>query len=84
MKCIPICTPAGGIVNVIRDGDNGFLTNDFTVDSFVDKLTEALLLSEDKRKQIREKGYQDYVTLYSMKTCAKKYEELYRKLLTKF
>ena len=71
---IPICTPAGGIVDVIHDGHNGFMTKDFSDEEFLAKVKEALCLINDID---REKIKEDYRNNYSMQVCAEKYYTLY-------
>ncbi|WP_449440722.1 glycosyltransferase [Pedobacter steynii] len=46
--CIPICTPVGGISQMIKHGKTGFLSRDVSVDSYCDVLKEALY-HPDKR-----------------------------------
>ena len=74
---IPICTPAGGIVDVIHDGVNGFICHGFDNNEFLNKVKEAL----NKVDTInREKIMKDYRYNYSMEVCVNKYYKLYQKL----
>ncbi len=73
---IPICTPAGGVADVIRDGDNGFMTQGFSDEEFLAKIKEALGKKDTiDRNHIKE----DYRQHYSMQVCADKYYRLYLK-----
>ena len=73
---IPICTPAGGIADVIRDGDNGFMTKGFSDEEFLAKTKEAIAkVSTMDRNRIIE----DYRQHYSMQVCVNKYYHLYLK-----
>lgn len=77
---IPVCTPVGGIKNMIVDGKNGFLSKDITLENYVVALEKCLCLSEDevyKMKNNCKKEYQNY----SMETCTKKHELVYQKKL---
>ncbi len=74
MGLIPICTPAGGIVDVIQDGVNGFLTNKFDTDEFIAKVKEAVVKSHRISRNIIK---DDYRKNYSMEVCANKYYSLY-------
>lgn len=74
MGLIPICTPAGGIVDVIQDGVNGFLTNKFDTDEFIAKVKEAVVKSHRISRDIIK---DDYRKNYSMEVCANKYYSLY-------
>lgn len=69
----PICTNVGGVPDVIIDGKNGYLSEE----------DELLYLDAIKRFLYRPIA-RDYLRLYfdnrfSMKMCAKKYEEVYQK-----
>lgn len=46
--CIPICTAVGGIVNAIRDGENGILSEDSSEHSVYEALNRYLNLNEDE------------------------------------
>lgn len=72
MSCgvVPICTPAGGIPNIITSNKLGYLSKDFSLDSFETIINNAYLHSESfDRKYI--------ITIfnekYSIKHCAKLY-----------
>lgn len=70
----PICTPAGGIVNVLLNNQIGFLSPDFSFESFKKTLKTALSQKIEKNniKSI-------YINSYSMHTCAKKYIQLWKR-----
>lgn len=75
---VPISTPAGGVVDVIRDGENGYLSEDFDDESFYQKIRQAL---KERGKISSAFIKSEYERLYSMRTCASKYENLYRNLI---
>lgn len=77
---IPICTPVGGIVNVIRDGENGLLSDDISEESYYLALKHYLDMTEDQITKMRTKAQQSYAP-YSMKECAKKYMEVFKSIL---
>jgi glycosyltransferase involved in cell wall biosynthesis len=80
VAAIPICTPVGGIKDMIVDGKNGFLSEDISLESYVVALEKYLSLNEDginKMKNHSKKEYQNY----SMETCANKYKLVYQKKL---
>lgn len=75
MGVIPVCTPAGGIKDVIRDGENGFLAEGFDAGNLYDTVKRAMKMAlaiskEEMTKEFSEK--------YSMETCADSYNKLYQ------
>lgn len=77
---IPICTPAGGIADVIEDGCNGYMTKTFDDDEFYRKIEQAI---REKGRLNRTGIRREYELHYSMETCADKYYKIYRRLLGK-
>lgn len=71
----PICTPVGGIKNVINHGVNGYLSTTIGVNDFLATLQTAMDKSIDKNLIIN--SYREY---YSMEKCAEKYIGLFRKI----
>ena len=71
---IPISTPAGGVCDVIRDGENGFLSRGFDADSLAEAMQRALDHPVSKQQIIGE-----YERYYSMRSCAAQYLELFKK-----
>lgn len=64
----PICTPVGGIPDVINDNVNGYLSNDLSVDSYVNAICRFISAPIEKRKLIE--FYKDH---YSIEKCANEY-----------
>lgn len=71
----PICTPVGGMKNVINHGVNGFLSTAVGADEFLTALQSAMDKFIDKNVIVN-----NYKKYYSMEKCAKKYVELFGKL----
>ena len=69
---VPVATPAGGIQDVIRDGENGYLASGFDSDSLSIAMKRAIA-SPLNRDDIRK----EYTELYSMQSCASQYEQLF-------
>ena len=79
MGVVPISTPAGGVVDVIKDGVNGYLAKSFEDEEFFQILTKAIhekgtISSESLKKEYKEK--------YSIDICAEKYYDAYKKILS--
>lgn len=75
MGVIPISTPAGGVKDVIIDGENGYLCDEISDDSLYKKVKQILTHKETINRNSIIKNYHDN---YSMDICANKYHLLYR------
>lgn len=75
---IPVCTPVGGIVNVVKDGETGFLSSDISEESYYNALKRALQQSESDAAEMKIKVKENYKP-FTMRECAKKYVDLYNK-----
>lgn len=75
MGVIPICTPAGGIKDVIRNGENGFMAEEISDDAYYHIVKQALI---DKDKISRESIINEYKDKYSMEVCAMQYMKVYK------
>lgn len=78
MGITPISTPAGGVVDVIKGGVNGYMTNGFGDEEFYRKLKTVI---ETNGVLPREIIRRDYMDNYSMQACAAKYYALYRQII---
>ena len=77
MGVIPICTPAGGIADVIIDGVNGYMSDTISDDAFYSSVRKAI----SERYKLRKCDIQNaYESNYSMKRCSSRYVELYKEL----
>lgn len=74
MGVIPVCTPAGGIKDVIRNGENGYMGCEVSDDEFYLSVKKAI---SEKNIIQRESLVQEYRSKYSMEICAQNYWELY-------
>lgn len=75
---IPICTPAGGIVDVIHDGVNGYMSTEIDDELYYQCVKRAL---KERGKISRAQIIDDFQNKYSMKICADKYYKVYKGLL---
>lgn len=74
MGVIPVCTPAGGIKDVLRNGENGFMSKEVSDESYYQIVKQALL----HRNEIsRQAIINEYKEKYSMEVCAKHYMNIY-------
>ena len=75
---IPICTPAGGVVDVIHDGVNGYMSIEIDDEYYYQSVKRALI---ERGKISRAQIIADFQNKYSMKICANKYYKVYKELL---
>lgn len=69
-----VSTPVKGALDVIKDGETGIISKDFTEDSYVAALEKAYMsLDILHTKSMSEKDNSPY----TIKECAKKYEDFY-------
>ncbi len=76
MGAVPVCTPVGGIVNVVKDGENGILSNTIDESDYYEALKRFLSLSVEELNIMKSKAIESFRP-YSIENCATKYLELY-------
>lgn len=76
---VPICTPVGGIVDLINDGVNGILAKDVDEESFYLALKRYLELSQDEINIMKESALKSYAP-YTMSACACEYLSVYKRI----
>ena len=79
-KCIPLSTPVSGCKDIIKNRINGFLSKDFTEKSFINMLYDFI----NNYKNInKEQLYELYTNMFSINTCAKKYQNKFEQWIEK-
>ncbi|WFE83579.1 glycosyltransferase [Parabacteroides chongii] len=73
---IPVCTPVGGIVDVVKDGENGLLAEDLTEEAVYNVLKRFLNMSDEDFLKMKRKTLESYYP-YSIKECTKQYLQLF-------
>ena len=73
---IPVCTPVGGIVDLVQDGVNGFLSKGIDEDAYYAALKRYLDTPAEKLEKMRTEAIKSYEP-YNMRECAKNYEKLF-------
>ena len=76
MGVIPVCTPAGGVADVV-DGQIGFLSDDLSEDAYYSALKRYLETDENTLADMRKRLLKAY-ELYGMSECASRYESLFK------
>lgn len=72
---IPICTPVGGIVNMIEDGKNGILATGTSQKEIEAAILRFLNLNDEEKAEMKRNSLASFAK-YDMETCAKSYEDL--------
>lgn len=78
VSCIPICSPVGGIVNVIKDGVNGFLSKSSSFDDYYQVMKRVLSLKENDFINIKKNCAQSFEP-YNIESTSRKYINFYSK-----
>jgi glycosyltransferase involved in cell wall biosynthesis len=76
---IPICTPAGGIVDVLHDMENGLLSTDISDESYYAKIKQFLSLNVQTKETLSQNALKDFKNSYDIAATADKYIDLYKK-----
>lgn len=76
---VPICTPVGGIVDVVDDGVNGILAKDLSEEESYVALKRFLEVPDSKLTGMKLAAMQSYAP-FSMTECAQKYMELFKEI----
>lgn len=75
--CPSLCTPVGGIVNMIENGVNGMLSENLEVESYYKMLKSFCELTTEQRKQMREMAKRSFEK-YSIENSVRGYLEIYK------
>jgi len=75
--CVPVCTPAGGVVNMIVDGENGILAKGFNEMELFDAVVRILSFNKLEVDEMRVKCIKSFER-YSITKCAEGYTNLFK------
>lgn len=75
--CPSLCTPVGGIINMIQNGENGMLSENLEVESYYSMLKAFCDLTPQERQQMKENAKRSFEK-YSIENCVKGYLEIYK------
>ena len=74
--CVPICSPVGGIVNVITHEYNGLLSKDSSEDSYYEVLEAYMKMTDCEREKMKESCLESFAP-YDIKQTVAQYELVY-------
>jgi glycosyltransferase involved in cell wall biosynthesis len=78
---VPVAaTRAGGIPDVVRDGENGLLFEDGDIDAIA-ACINTLLNDKNKREQFIARGRKTALEEYSIENTISGYEQLFQELI---
>lgn len=78
--CIPICTPVGGIKDIIQQDKTGYISSDISEESYYQEINNYLR----KPNKIKKNELIEYFSEnYSMDKCSNQHEKIYLKYLNK-
>ncbi len=72
-----ISTPAGGMVDIIKNGVNGFLSDNFTKEELLKNIIYFLECKQDSIIIMKDNAKKSYLEKYSINKCASDYLKLY-------
>lgn len=72
-----ICTPAGGINDMIVNNFNGFLTSDFDAKNIQKTIKKVIGLTKTEKNKISTNAYNSFVDNYSIQKSASEYIRFY-------
>ncbi len=76
--CIPICTPVGGIKDIIQQDKNGYISSDISEESYYQEIKKYLM---DPNKIKRSDLIKYFSENYSINKCSSHHENVYFKYL---
>lgn len=75
LGCIPVCTPIGGMKEMIRTGITGFLSREVSTTAYYEALKQALYTPD--KETIKENLKKDYEQKYTIGISAGKHLKVY-------
>ena len=75
--CIPICSPVGGIPEVINNGENGFLSSDSSEEAYYKALKSFVFCTDIEIKDMKQNCLKTFDN-FRISEVAKKYIEVYK------
>ena len=74
--CVPVCSPVGGIVNVVRDGENGILSTDSSEEGYYASMKRFLSMDSQELLSMRHACHSSFET-FDIRHTATEYLKAY-------
>lgn len=78
--CVPICSPVGGITDVIKDGENGILSKSSTFEDYYHAIIRFIGMPKQEREDMSRLALHSFQK-YDMVNSAKQYLDLYERII---
>lgn len=75
--CVPVCTSVGGIIDVVKDGYNGFLSLSVSEIDYFETMKRVLQTTDSKIKEIRQRCVESFKQ-YDIALTAERYLDYYK------
>ena len=79
--CIPVCTPVGGIPEMMNG--KKFIAKNLSIDAYYNALKEAYVYPTEKLSSLKNEFIALFNEKHTMNFCGYEYEKLYKQLLAK-
>lgn len=74
-----LSTPVGGLPDIIKIGENGFLSNSHEKNEIVEMIKDFFKITKTKLEQISVNNKNLFSKQFSIKACSNKHENIYKK-----
>ena len=78
---IPLCTPVGGMPDLVEHSVTGFLSHDVTSESYYELLNDFQSRSTDELSELKKKCIESFNDRFDIATCSEKYLNYYNEKL---
>lgn len=78
-----ITTPAGGMVDIVQNNFNGYISKNFEEESYIQCIEDYLNLSSSEKSKLSENAKRSFFNNYTIQNIANRYLELYKSALEK-
>lgn len=77
-----ITTPVGGVIDIIQEQINGFISDSFDSDHFYNAILSYLNANVNQIAEIKNQNFKKFDQKYSIKICSQNYIKLYTQLMS--